>query len=206
MYSAHRPHPSNQLVNSDSFPESRTGIAFSLNGDPTKWGSLLYVDEKTGKKYRLLDARSKDKRFTSEKLPVPKRYETTLRQFMEHPESKFAGSDQEGLLERWHVHATEVRILGKEVERKRQEGEMLGNLIMKAEIEYIRRPTDRKRQGIRCQPLPPRIIEKLKQHQVSIKRLCRELQLDRNAVRRALRRKPVKRETQSKLIYFAGGV
>jgi hypothetical protein len=160
-----------------------------MNNHPEEWRDLEYVDIYTGQKYRLFDSLS---RKHNRSAPLPQTYGAALQQFLRHPESKYDGSV--GLLKRWTVRATgDPHLLGKEVERRREQGDDIANILMEAPIEYVQvryRTTA---------PLSPIVIEMLKQHS-SIKELARKTGLGKNVIRRALRGKPIWKHSRTVLM------
>jgi len=160
-----------------------------MNNHPEQWRNLEYVDIHTGQKYRLLNSLGRN---VEEPNPLPQTYGAALQQFLRHPESKYAGDV--GLLTRWTIRATgEPHLLGKEVERRREQGDDIANVLMEAPIEYVR---------IRYRttaPLSLIVIEVLKHHS-SIKELARKTGLGKNVIRRALRGKPIWKGTREILM------
>jgi len=162
----------------------------SFNLHPEQWPKLKYVDKDTGKVYSLHD-RSTEKVINGvvhddPNVPVPQLYGGALFAYHHHKEMKYPGGDRAGLLSRWQVHATdEFHYLGKEVERKRETGDNLVDILMEPPLEY--KPLKHRSPGSR-RTLHPAVIEKLKSR-FSIKQLARKAKLDRDVIRRAFRAK-----------------
>jgi hypothetical protein len=85
--------------------------------DPRKWPKLKWIDQYTGKKYRITTAGNNGTRLTAR----VKTYGDILREYEYHPESKCAGADGKpsgkqavGLLQRRHVRIDLIRYIGKE--------------------------------------------------------------------------------------------
>jgi hypothetical protein len=85
--------------------------------DPRKWSKLNWIDQYTGKKYRITTAGNHRTRLTAR----VKTYGDILREYEFHPESKCAGTDGKpsgkqtvGLLQRRHVRVDLIRYIGKE--------------------------------------------------------------------------------------------
>ena len=83
------------------------------------------------------------------------------------------------------LNSDEFHYLGKEVERKREAGDNLADILMEPPLEY--KPPKHRSPGSR-RKLHPAVIEKLKAR-FSIKQLARKARLDRDVIRRAFRGK-----------------
>jgi hypothetical protein len=107
-----------------------------------RWFGMKCVNIHTGRKYKMVD-------YTREKNPptnvvFPSQFERLLIDYQEHPEAKSLApdgmpceSDTSGLLQRTHVVAGELRYVGKETDRKWEEGDDMSILDFKA-TEYGR--------------------------------------------------------------------
>jgi hypothetical protein len=101
-------------------------------------------------------------------VPMPQLYGGALFAYHHHNEMKYPGGDRAGLLGRWQIHATdEFHYLGKEIERKRETGDNLADILMEPPLEY--KPLKHRSPGSR-RTLHPVVIEKLKSR-FSIKQL-----------------------------------
>jgi hypothetical protein len=162
----------------------------SFNLHPEQWPKLKYVDRDTGKVYNLHD-RSRESVINGvihddPNVPMPQLYGGALFAYHHHKEMKYPGGDRAGLLGRWQIYATdEFHYLGKEVERKRETGDNLADILMEPPLEY--KPLKHRSPGSR-RTLHPAVIEKLK-GRLSIKKLARKARLDRDVIRRAFRGK-----------------
>jgi len=164
-----------------------------FNSHPEQWLELKYVNKDTGEICRLHD-RSREKVTNGvvhddPNVPMPQLYGGALFAYHHHKEMKYPGGDGAGLLGRWTLHASgELHYLGKEMERKREAGENLADILMEPPLEY--KPVRRRSQGSR-QTLYPAVLEKLR-IRFSIKKLARKAKLDRDVIRRALRGKLIR--------------
>jgi len=107
-----------------------------------RWFDMKCVNIHTGKKYKMVDC-------TKEKNPptdvvFPSQFARLLIEYQEHPEAKSLApdgspceADTSGLLQRSHVVAGEFRYIGKETDRKWEEGDDISILDFKA-TEYGR--------------------------------------------------------------------
>lgn len=163
-----------------------------MNDNPKKWRKLEYVDIHTGRKYRLFDSLGSAIERTSDALPQT--YVHALGQFLRHPESKYRSGNADGLLSRWIIRAIgEPHKVGKEVERKREQGDDIANILMEPPIEYVRVRYET------TKPLDAVVIEKLKNN-FSISELARKTDLKRDTVRKALRGEPIWKQSRQKLL------
>ena len=108
-----------------------------------RWFGMKCVNIRTGKKYTMVDC-------TKEKNPLydvvfPSQFARLLIEYQEHPEAKSlapdgrpCGADTRGLLQRAHVIAGEFRYVGKETDRKWEEGDDISVLEYKT-TEYGRK-------------------------------------------------------------------
>ena len=107
-----------------------------------RWFDMKCVNIHTGKEYKMVD-------YTKEKNPptevvFPSQFARLLIEYQEHPEAKSLApdgtpceADTSGLLQRTHVIAGELRYVGKETDRKWEEGDDMSILDFKA-TEYGR--------------------------------------------------------------------
>ena len=164
-----------------------------FNSHPEQWPKLRYVNKDTGKLYRLHD-RSRENVINGvvrddPNVPMPQLYGGALFAYQHHKEMKYPGGDGAGVLGRWKIHATgDLHYLGKEVERKREGGDDLADILMEPPLEY--KPLRRRSEGSKsC--LHPAVIDRLK-GRFSIKKLARKAKLDRDVIRRAFRSKLIR--------------
>ncbi len=107
-----------------------------------RWFDMKCVNIHTGKTYKMVD-------YTKEKNPpidvvFPSQFARLSIEYQEHPEAKSLApdgtpceADTSGLLQRTHVVAGEFRYIGKETDRKWEEGDDISILDFKA-TEYGR--------------------------------------------------------------------
>ncbi|MHB8486651.1 MAG: hypothetical protein ACYDCM_13130 [Candidatus Acidiferrales bacterium] len=153
------------------------------------WFSLKCLNIHTGKQYRMVDP-------TKEKNPpynvvFPSQFARLLVEYQEHPESKSLAPDgskcgphTSGLLQRAHIVAGEFRYVGKETDRKWEEGDNISLLEFKT-TEY-----GRAKRVIASDEVRNEITT------IGIKECARESGFDRkNFVRKLVRGLPVKRNS-----------
>jgi hypothetical protein len=158
------------------------------------WFDLKCVNIHTGKSYRMVDP-------TREKNPpynvvFPSQFARLLIEYQEHPESKSLAPDgtpckanTTGLLQRAHITAGEFRYVGKETDRKWEEGDDISVLEFKT-TEYGRArrvvASDEVKNDIR---------------KIGINKCARESGFDRkNFVRKLVRGLPVKRNSYNEFV------
>jgi hypothetical protein len=117
-------------------------LVTEFSSKQTHWFGMKCVNIHTGKKYRMVDC-------TNEKNPpynvvFPSQFARLLIEYQEHPEAKSLAPDggpcvaeTRGLLKRAHIVAGEFRYVGKETDRKWEEGDEISVLEFKA-TEYGR--------------------------------------------------------------------
>jgi hypothetical protein len=166
----------------------------SKQGD---WFDLECVNVHTGKKYKLLNCRD-----YVESVPLngvfPSQFARLLLQYQRHPEAKSLAPDgtacqpeTTGLLKRAHVIAGDIRYVGKETDRKWEEGEDMSVLEFAA-TEY-----GRTGKVIASEDVKNQIKE------IGINKCARESGFDRkNFVRKLVRGVPVKRNSYSAFVHW----
>ena len=107
-----------------------------------RWFDLKCVNIHSGKRYRMVDC-TKENDPTSD-MVFPSQFARLLIEYQEHPEAKSLAPDRgqctgetSGLLQRAHIIAGEFRYVGKETDRKWEEGDEISVLEFKA-TEYGR--------------------------------------------------------------------
>jgi hypothetical protein len=175
------------------FPKERSenGLlvsAFSSNQD--EWFDLECVNVHTGKKYKLLNCKNHIANIPSNAV-FPSQFVRLLLQYQRHPEAKSLAPDGTacepetmGLLMRAHVIAGDIRYVGKETDRKWEEGEDLSVL------EFA--PTEYGTTGkvVAIEEVRNQIKE------IGINKCARESGFDRkNFIRKLVRGFPVKRNS-----------
>ncbi len=158
------------------------------------WFGMKCVNIHTGKKYKMVDC-------TKEKNPpynvvFPSQFARLLIEYQEHPEAKSLApnggpceANTSGLLQRAHVVAGEFRYVGKETDRKWEEGDDISVLEFKT-TEY-----GRARKVVASEEVKSAIRE------IGINKCARESRFDRkNFVRKLVRGLPVKRNSYSEFV------
>ena len=157
------------------------------NQHSDEWVKLTYMDERTGKTYRLYD-RSKEKRVNGivqddSKFPMPQLWGHVLLHLQNHPEAKCAGGDGIGLLGHWQINVTGLWIIGKEIQRELVAGESFSEIEPAEPLVYgcVKQNSARTKRT-----LSPMVIDRLRS-EYSIKKLVKKTKLNRSVVRRAVR-------------------
>ena len=157
-----------------------------------EWISLECVNVYDGKKYRMLNCRK-----TNANVPYnvvfPSQFAHLAIQYQKHPEAKSLAPDgsackaeTKGLLKRTHVVVEEVRYVGKETDRKWEEGDEISLLDFSA-TEY-----GRKGKVVASEEIKAAIKT------IGINRCARESGFHRaNFIRKLVRGLPVKRTSYS---------
>jgi len=154
------------------------------------WFDLDCVNVHNGKKYRMFDC-AKSSAPLSYNTVFPSQFARLLIQYQEHPEAKSLAPDgapcrsnTSGLLRRAHIIAGELRYVGKETDRKWEEGDNITVLEFKG-TEY-----GRKGKVIATEDVKASI------RRIGINKCARESGFDRkNFVRKLVRGLPVKRNS-----------
>jgi len=169
-----------------------------------KWFDLECVNVHTGKAYKMVDCK-KSLDDIPYKVVFPSQFARLLVQYREHPEAKSLAPDGSpckatttGLLKRTHVFAGEFRYVGKETDRKWEEGDDPSVLDFTA-TEY-----GRSKRVIASEEVKSAILN------IGINKCARESGFDRkNFIRKLVRGITVKRnsyiEFESWLSKFLGG-
>ena len=160
-----------------------------------EWLALECVNVHDGKKYKMLDCKK-----TNEDIPYnvvfPSQFAHLIMQYQQHPEAKSLApdgtpckADTKGLLKRAHVIAGEIRYVGKETDRKWEEG---GEISI---LEFAAAEYGRKGRVVASEELK-RAIQK-----IGINRCARESGFDRkNFIRKLVRDMPVKRNSYDEFV------
>ena len=167
-------------------------VQFSSNQE--RWFDMRCVNIHSGKKYRMVDC-------TKEKNPpynvvFPSQFARLLIEYQEHREAKSLApdgapceADTSGLLQRAHVIAGEFRYVGKETDRKWEEGDEISVLEFKA-TEF-----GRAKKVVASEEVKSDI------KRIGINKCARESGFDRkNFVRKLLRGLPVKRNSYNEFV------
>jgi len=159
-----------------------------------RWFGMKCVNIHTGKKYTMVDC-------TKEKNPpynvvFPSQFARLLIEYQEHPEAKSLApdgrpceADTSGLLQRAHVIAGEFRYVGKESDRKWEEGDDISVLEFKT-AEY-----GRAKKVVASEEVKSDI------RTIGINKCAHESKFDRkNFVRKLVRGLPVKRNSYTEFV------
>ena len=157
------------------------------------WFDLECVNVHGGKKYKLVDY-TKPKS-AAHNVVFPLQFARLLIQYQEHPEAKSlapdgapCAADTKGLLKRAHVVAGELRYVGKETDRKWEEGDDISVLEFKG-TEY-----GRAKKVVATQEVKNDIKK------IGIKKCARESGFTRFFVRKLLRGRTVRRRSYDEFI------
>ncbi len=165
-----------------------------------QWFDLECVNVYDGKKYRMLDCK-KAKGSIRYNVVFPSQFAHLIIQYQQHPEAKSLAPDgspcateTQGLLQRAHVIAGDIRYVGKETDRKWEEGEEISVLEFAA-TEYGRRgkviASDEVKAAIQ---------------RIGINKCARESGFHRaNFIRKLMRDVPVKRNSYTEFVRWLKG-
>ena len=161
-----------------------------FSSNQNEWLSLDCVNVHDGKNYRMLNCR-KTNGDTPYNVVFPSQFAHLLFQYQQHPEAKSLAPDgnpcaaeTQGLLQRAHINVGELRYVGKETDRKWEEGDEISVLEFAA-TEY-----GRKGRVIASEEI------KLAIQEIGINKCARESGFDRkNFIRKLVRGIPVKRNS-----------
>jgi hypothetical protein len=154
-----------------------------------RWLETECTNIHDGKKYRMVDSTREDD--PAHNVVFPSQFARLLIQYQEHPEAKSLApdgspcrADTRGLLKRAHVFAGELRYVGKETDRKWEEGDDISILEFKT-TEYGRSKMVRASEEVK---------NDIKN--IGINKCARESGFDRkNFIRKLVRDVPVKRNS-----------
>jgi hypothetical protein len=183
----------------DMRPDEKPLLICPFSSDQKEWFHLECLDVHSGKKYRMVD-------YNEEKNPphnvvFPSQFERLVTEYQGHPEAKSLApdgsqckEDTKGLLRRAHVVAGEIRYIGKETDRKWEEGDDLSVPEFKS-TEY-----GRSRMVVASEEVRNEI------KRIGIKRCARESGFDRkNLIRKLVRGLPVKRTSYESFVRWLEG-
>jgi hypothetical protein len=163
-----------------------------------RWFDMECVNIHSGKKYKMVDS-------TKEKNPpynvvFPSQFGRLLIEYQEHPEAKSLApdgtpceADTSGLLQRAHVTAGELRYVGKETDRKWEEGDVISVMEFKT-TEY-----GRTRRVVASEEVKSDIKS------MTIKKCARESKFHRRFIRQLLRGASVKRNSYNEFVRWLKG-
>lgn len=167
--------------------------------DQERWIDLECTNVHDGKQYRMVNCKDIDK--IPENAVFPSQFARLLIDYREHPEAKSLGpdgnpcqADTRGLLKRASVVAGEIRYVGKETDRKWEEGDEI-SLLEFAATEY-----GRKGRVVASAEVKAAI------QNIGINKCARESGFDRkNFIRKLLRDIPVKRNSYREFVRWLEG-
>jgi hypothetical protein len=160
-----------------------------------EWISKECINVHDGKKYKMLNCRKANASIPYN-VVFPSQFAHLITQYQQHPEEKSLApdgkpceADAKGLLKRANVIAGKTRYIGKETDRKWEEGDEISILDF-ASIEYGRKGKVIASEGI-----------KIAIQQIGINKCARESRFDRkNFIRKLVRGVPVKRNSYDEFV------
>jgi hypothetical protein len=170
-------------------------LVCSFSSKQEQWFDLECINVHNGKKYEMLNCRN-----TKGDIPYnvvfPSQFAHLLIQYQQHPEAKSLApdgtpctADTKGLLQRANVVAREIRYVGKETDRKWEEGDEISALEFAA-TEY-----GRKGKVIASEDVKAKISS------IGINKCARESGFDRkNFIRKLVRGEAVKRNSYNEFV------
>ena len=177
----------------DRAPNEKVLLVSEFSSKQDRWFGMKYENIYSGKKYRMVDC-------TKEKSPphnvvFPSQFARLLIDYQEHPEAKSLApdgtpceADTSGLLHRAHIVAGEFRYVGKETDRKWEEGDDPSLWEFKT-TEY-----GRARRVVASDEVKTDI------KRIGIKKCARESGFTRIFIRKLLRGLPVKRNSYNEFV------
>ena len=164
-----------------------------------RWFEMECVNVHTGKTYRMVNC-TKEKNL-SHNVVIPSQFARLIVQYQEHREAKSlapdgapCAADTRGLLQRAHIIAGELRYVGKETDRKWEEGDDPSVLEFKS-TEY-----GRVTRVVASEEIKARIQE------IGMNKCARESGFDRkNFIRKLVRDVPVKRSSYHEFLHWLRG-
>ncbi len=178
-------------------PNESVLLVCPFSSKQEQWFDLECVNIHDGKTYKMMDYNKK-----LDDIPYnvvfPSQFARLLFQYREHPEAKSLApdgspckADTNGLLRRSHVIAGEFRYVGKETDRKWEEGEDPSVLDFKA-TEY-----GRTKRVVASEEVKKEILK------IGINKCARESRFDRkNFIRKLVRGLPVKRNSYEEFLQW----
>jgi hypothetical protein len=160
-----------------------------VHSNQDEWFNLECVNVHDGKKYKMINCL--EGRNIANNVVFPSQFARLLIEYQAHPETKSlapdgsaCGPETRGLLQRAHIIAGELRYIGKETDRKWEEGDEISVLQFKT-TEY-----GRSKKVIADEEIKKQILE------IGINKCARESGFDRkNFIRKLIRGIPVKRSS-----------
>jgi hypothetical protein len=163
------------------------------------WFDLECVNVHDGKRYRMVNCRNNFD--ISHNVVFPSQFARLMIEYQEHPEAKSlapdgtpCNADTSGLLKRAHVVAGDLRYVGKETDRKWEEGDDI-SILEFAATEY-----GRSARVIASDEIKAKILK------IGINKCARESGFDRkNFIRKLVRGLPVKRNSYNEFVRWLQG-
>ena len=175
-------------------------LVCAFSSKQEQWFDLECVNVHNGKKYKMLNCGEANGNIPYN-VVFPSQFAHLLIQYQQHPEAKSlapdgtpCSADTRGLLKRAHVIAGEIRYVGKETDRKWEEGDEI-SLLEFAATEY-----GRNGKVVATEKVKFAILV------IGINKFARESGFDRkNVVRKLVRGLPVKRNTYDEVVRWLDG-
>lgn len=169
-------------------------LVCAFSSKQEEWFDLECINVYDGKRYKLVN--SKEDRDISHNVVFPSQFARLLIEYQEHPEAKSlapdgaeCGAETSGLLKRAHIVAGEIRYVGKETDRKWEEGDDI-SVVEFAATEY-----GRSSRVIASDEIKAKILD------IGINKCARESGFDRkNFIRKLVRKIPVKRNSYEEFV------
>jgi hypothetical protein len=163
-----------------------------------RWLQMECVNVHDGKKYKMVDC-TKEKNL-AHNVVFPSQFARLLVQYQEHPEAKSLApdgtpcrADTKGLLKRAHIVARELRYVGKETDRRWEEGDEISVLEFKT-TEY-----GRAKKVVATEEVKNEIKK------IGIKKCARESGFARFVLRKLLRGRTVRRNSYDEFLRWLQG-
>jgi hypothetical protein len=169
-------------------------LVCAFSSKQERWFDLECVNVHDGKKYKMVNC--SENADISHNVVFPSQFARLIIEYQEHPEAKSLAPDgtpcqpnTSGLLQRAHVVAGEIRYVGKETDRKWEEGDDI-SILEFAATEY-----GRSARVIASEEIKNKILE------IGINKCARESGFHRaNFVRKLVRGIPVKRNSYEEFL------
>ena len=173
----------------------RALLASAFSSKQEEWFNLDCVNVYDGKKYKMLNCKKVNGNIPYN-VVFPSQFAHLVIQYQQHPEAKSLApdgtpctADTKGLLKRAHVIAGEIRYVGKETDRKWEEGDEI-SILEFAATEY----------GRNGRVLATEEVKTAIQN-IGINKCARDSGFDRkNFIRKLVRNIPVKRNSYNEFL------
>jgi hypothetical protein len=182
----------------DRRADERVLLVCPFSSHQPRWFDLKCVNVHDGKKYKMVDYTKETD--PSHSVVFPSQFARLLIQYQEHPEAKSLApdgspcrADTRGLLRRAHITAGELRYVGKETDRKWEEGDDISVLEFKT-TEY-----GRATKVVASEEVKKDIRKS------GIKKCARESGFTRFFVRKLLRGRTVRRNSYNQFVRWLQG-